>query len=107
PRTDDLYDRNLVAPRPEIAKVIDVGWSFSSPTFIASLAAFHTDFENRIERQFDEAAQIFYSVNVGKVKLKGIDGQASWKPEDYVSIYASISYVDSEIQSNFPNGTNG
>jgi iron complex outermembrane recepter protein len=107
PRTDDLYDRNLVNPKPEIAKVIDVGWRFSSPAFIASLSAYYTDFDNRIERQFDEAAQIFYSVNVGQVKLKGFDAQASWKPETYVSIYGSVSYVDSEIQSNFPNGTGG
>jgi iron complex outermembrane receptor protein len=107
PRTDDLYDRNVVDPDPETSKSFDVGYRFTSPTILASIAAFHNDFDNRIERQFDEAAQIFYSVNVGKVKLQGFDGQVGWQPEKYISIYASASYVDSEIQSNFPNGTGG
>ena len=104
PRTDDLYDRNLVDPDPETSKSFDIGWRYSTPTVIASLAAFHNNFDNRIERQFDEAAQIFYSVNVGKVVLQGLDGQIGWKPQTYLSTYASLSYVDSEIQSNFPNG---
>lgn len=107
PRTDDLYDRNAVNPEPETAEAFDMGWRYTSPTVIASLAAWYNDFDNRIERQFDEAAGIFYSVNVGAVKLKGVDGQIGWKPEDYLSFYASVSYVESEIQSNFPNGTGG
>ena len=107
PRTDDLYDRNLVDPDPEYSKTFDFGVRYSSPTVIASLAAFHNNFNNRIERQFDEAANIFYSVNVGEVVLQGFDGQIGWKPEQYLSFYGSLSYVDSEIQSDFPNGANG
>lgn len=107
PRTDDLYDRNVVDPEPETSKSFDLGWRYSSPTLIASVAAFHNTFDNRIERQFDEAAQIFYSVNVGEVKLQGVDGQIGWKPEDYLSFYTAVSYIDTEIQSNFPNGANG
>jgi len=107
PRTDDLYDRNVVDPEPEKAKVVDLGWRYQSPTLLVSAAAFYNDFDNRIERQFDEAAGIFYSVNVGKVKLKGFDGQVGWMPQEYLSFYASLSYVDSEIQSNFPNGAGG
>lgn len=107
PRTDDLYDRNVVDPDPETSKSFDLGWRYSSPTLIASVSAFHNTFDNRIERQFDEAAQIFYSVNVGEVKLQGFDGQLGWKPEDYLSFYTSLSYVDTEIQSNFPNGAGG
>ncbi|MEO8115408.1 MAG: TonB-dependent receptor, partial [Phenylobacterium sp.] len=57
--------------------------------------------------QFDEAAGIFFSVNVGEVKLRGFDGQIGFKPADYLSTYASLSYVDSELQNNFPNGAGG
>jgi iron complex outermembrane receptor protein len=107
PRTDDLYDRNVVDPGPEKGHAFDLGWRYQSPTLLASVAGWINNFDNRIERQFDEAAQIFYSVNVGNVKLKGVDGQVGYKPTDYLSAYASLSYVESEIQSNFPNGTGG
>jgi iron complex outermembrane receptor protein len=107
PRTDDLYDRNVVDPGPEKAHAYDIGWRYQSPMVLASVAAFYDKFQNRIERQFDEAANIFFSVNVGDVVLKGIDGQIGFQPTDYLSAYASLSYVDSELQNNFPNGANG
>lgn len=107
PRTDDLYDRNLVDPGPERAKAYDLGWRYQSPTLMVSVAAFYNDFHNRIERQFDEAAGIFFSVNVGDVTLKGIDGEIGYKPVDYLNFFASFSYVDSELKSNFPNGAGG
>ena len=74
---------------------------------IASLSAYHYNFKNRIERQFDEASQIFFSVNVGKVRLQGFDGQIGFKPNEIVSFYGSLSYSDSEIRSDFPNGVVG
>jgi iron complex outermembrane receptor protein len=107
PRTDDLYDRNAVNPQPEIADAYNLGWRWTSPTLLMSVDAWTNNFKNRVERQFDEAAGIFYSVNVGEVKLKGVDAQVSYKPEDYLSFYGSLSYVQSEIQSNFPNGAGG
>jgi iron complex outermembrane receptor protein len=107
PRTDDLYDRNAVDPGPETADAYDIGYRYQSTNLLVSVAAFYNDFKNRIERQFDEAGGIFYSVNVGEVKLKGVDGQIGYKPEDYLSFYASVSYLESEIQSNFPNGAGG
>lgn len=107
PRTDDLYDRNVVDPGPERAKAYDLGFRYQTPQLLLSVAGFYNSFQNRIERQFDEAAQIFFSVNVGDVVLKGIDGQVGFRPTDYVSAYASLSYVDSELQNNFPNGAGG
>jgi iron complex outermembrane receptor protein len=41
------------------------------------------------------------------VVLKGIDGQIGFQPTEYLSTYASLSYVESELQSNFPNGSGG
>jgi iron complex outermembrane receptor protein len=104
PRTDDLYDIIEVDPKPETADSFDVGVRYQSSRIILSAAAFHISFKNRIERQFDEAAQIFFSVNVGDVTVKGFDGQAGFRPTDNLSIIGSISYVDSEIKDDFPNG---
>ncbi len=108
PRTDDLYDIFQVDPDPETADAFDFGVRYQSPVIIASVSAFHYSFKNRIERQFDEAANLFFSVNVGDVTLKGFDGQLGFKPVETLSVYGTLSYVDSEIKDDFPNGvTNG
>lgn len=102
PRTDDLYDQKLADPGPEIAKAIDLGIRYQTPQLLISAAVWHNNFTNRIERTFDEQAGIAFSTNVGDVKLTGFDGQIGWKPTDYLSAYASFSYVDSEIQDDIP-----
>lgn len=102
PRTDDLYDKKLTNPDPEIAHVYDLGYRFQSPTVLLSASVWYNDFTNRIERAFNEQDNIAFSVNVGDVKLKGFDTQFGFKPVDYLSFYASFSYVDSELQNNIP-----
>ncbi|MES1202494.1 MAG: TonB-dependent receptor [Pseudomonadota bacterium] len=107
PRTDDLYDQKLVNPNPETTKAYDFGLRYQTPKFLASGAVFYNDFNDRIERQFDEAANNFFSINVGQVILKGFDGQVVFRPIKALSLFASYSYVESELQSNFPNGAGG
>lgn len=102
PRTDDLYDKKLTNPKPETAHVVDVGYRFQSPTVLFAASAYYNNFTNRIERAFNEQDNIAFSVNVGDVKQKGFDAQFGFKPEDYISFYASFSYQDSELQQNIP-----
>ncbi len=102
PRTDDLYGQQLTTAGPEIGDAFDLGWRYQSPTLLVSAAAWRNNFKNRIERAFDEAAGIAFSVNVGDVTLQGLDGQVKWSPEEYLSFFASLSYVDSEIKDNIP-----
>jgi len=107
PRTDDLYDKKLTKPAPETAHVIDFGYRFQSPTVLFSASAYYNNFTNRIERAFNEQDNIAFSINVGDVKQKGFDAQFGFKPEDYISFYASFSYQDSELQENIPGTTPG
>lgn len=102
PRTDDLYDRDDVDPGPEKAKAYDLGVRFNKGPFMAAGAIWMNQFSNRIERVFDEQAGIAFSTNVGDVDLWGIDGQVGFKPMDTLSVYGSISYINSEIQDNIP-----
>lgn len=104
PRTDDLYDQKLTNPNPETTETFDIGYRYTSPVFIVAVDAFHTNFHSRIERAFDEAANIFYSINIGDMKLKGVTGELGFKPSRVWSGYASISYVDTEILADIPNG---
>jgi len=107
PRTDDLYDRKLTNPDPEITNSYDLGYRYQSPTVLFSAAVWYTDFSNRIERAFNEQDNIAFSVNVGDVKKKGFDAQFGFRPEDYLFFYASFSYQDSELQQNIAGTTLG
>jgi iron complex outermembrane receptor protein len=107
PRTDDLYDQKLVNPAPETTTAFDIGYRYQTGNVVGAVAIFSNSFENRIVRTFDEENGIFNSRNVGKVELKGVDGQVGWEPLDGLSLYASASYITTELQSNLPNGANG
>jgi iron complex outermembrane receptor protein len=107
PRTDDLYDQILVDPGPETSKTFDLGVRYQTGAFLVSAAIYRTNFKNRIERVLDEPSGIAFSQNVGDVENQGFDAQIGWKPTDTLSIYASYSYIDSEIQQDIPNAVAG
>ena len=107
PRTDDLYDQVLVDPGPEHTKAYDVGVRYSQGPLLGSVAVWKNDFSNRIERVLDEPSGIAFSQNVGDVEQWGIDGSAGFQPTDDLSVYGTISYIESEIQQDIPNATTG
>ena len=107
PRTDDLYDQVLVDPGPETSKTFDLGVRYLAGGFMAAAAVYKTDFQNRIERVLDEPSGVAFSQNVGDVRNQGFDAQLGFKPADFLSFYASYSYIDSEIQQNIPNAVAG
>ncbi|GAA0383495.1 TonB-dependent receptor [Brevundimonas terrae] len=104
PRTDDLYDVVDVNPEPETTNSYDIGYRFQSGTLIASIAAWKTDYANRIVRTYDEAADMYLTRNVGDVTLQGIDGQIGWSPIENLSLTGSFTYTDSEVKNDLPNG---
>ncbi|MNX38935.1 Fe(3+) dicitrate transport protein FecA precursor [compost metagenome] len=104
PRTDDLYDFGDPNPTPETTQTFDLGYRYQSGSIIASVAAWRTDYENRIVRAYDEVEDTSYSRNVGSVTLQGIDGQIGWAPVEGFSLYASVSFLDSEIKDDLLKG---
>jgi iron complex outermembrane receptor protein len=107
PRTDDLYDQVLVDPGPEHTSNYDVGVRYSQGPWIASVSVFRNNFKNRIERVLDEPSGIAFSQNVGDVRYTGVDGAVGFKPLDTLSIYASASYLKSEILQDIANASAG
>lgn len=104
PRTDDLYDVVDVNPEPETTNSYDLGYRYQSGSVIASVAAWRTDFSNRIVRTFDEAANLFLTRNVGDVTLQGVDGQIGWSPMENLNLTGSFTYTDAEVKNDLPNG---
>ncbi len=111
PRTDNLYTATLVngkgAPadtQPETTRTFDVGYRYASGQLLATVAAWSTKYKNRIVQSYDPDLGISIDRNVGDVDAFGLDTQAAWRLADYLTVTASYSYNNSEIQSDLVNG---
>ena len=107
PRTDNLYSVRRLAdgslaranPDPEQTDSIDLGWRYSSENLIASAALWQSQYKNRIVSSFDPDLGFFIDRNVGDVDLQGLDLQAGWSVNDWMTVSANASYNDSELKS--------
>jgi iron complex outermembrane recepter protein len=107
PRTDSLYavtrlaDGSLGNPdvQPETTRTVDFGYRYQTPTLIASAAVWRTDYSDRIVSSFDQDLGFNVDRNVGDVESYGFDGSLGWEPTDRLSIFASVSLLESELQS--------
>lgn len=115
PRTDDLYDRIPASPEPEIANNYDLGYRYQSGRLIASVSAYYSAFDNYIVRAFEEVFDdqgnlldtIAYTTNAGEVNRWGADGQLGYFFNDNFSLYATASYLGSEVVDDLPGTTAG
>jgi iron complex outermembrane receptor protein len=113
PRTDSLYTvrRNpttfeieLTSAEPEKTDSFDLGYRYQGDQITASVALWKTSYSNRIVNAFDDLLGIFVDRNVGKVELQGFDAEVAYQPDwlEGLTLYASTSYIDSELKENVP-----
>ncbi len=110
PRTDDLYDRVPADPDPERSRNYELGYRYGGSDLIVSASVYYAQFENFIVRAFEtlpDLSTIAYSVNAGDIDRWGIDGQIGYQVTDAFSVYASASYISTEIQDDLPNTSGG
>ncbi|AYA63347.1 TonB-dependent receptor domain-containing protein [Alteromonas sp. RKMC-009] len=97
-------DADLSVIEPETADNIDLGVRYSTPGFNASLTYYTIKFDNRIRFvsaeqsegiDFLEEGAGGY-VNDGGVESDGIEASAQWQATEYLSVYASYTYNNSE-----------
>jgi iron complex outermembrane receptor protein len=107
PRTDNLYaavrnvgETEITRPTPEseTTKSYDLGWRLNHPTNIASLALYYIDYTNRIVSTFNSTLGYNEDRNVGDVKVQGFDAQLGHRFGELVTLTASASFNDSELQ---------
>lgn len=110
PRTDNLYPVRRQAdgsigrgiPESEQTKAYDVGYRVNSNAFLASVALYAVDYDNRIASAFDPDLGFSVDRNLGKVEVMGVDVQGGWRMVDALTVSGSVSYNDSELQDNVP-----
>lgn len=109
PRTDSLYtvarlaDGSIGNPtvQPESTQTFDVGYRYTTSTLLGTIAAFSTSYDNRIVNTYDEDLGTFVDRNVGAVELRGVEASVGWSPIEQLSLYASASFLDSELQDDY------
>lgn len=107
PRTDDLYDVQIVNAQPETTKLFEVGYRYQSGPILGSIGGYTSKFENRIVRAFDQDLGINIARNVGAVRFKGFDGQIGYEVAKGVELYGTYSYTDTKLLNDLQFGRNG
>ncbi|WP_135212466.1 TonB-dependent receptor [Vitreimonas flagellata] len=108
PRTDDLYNglsaAQLDVVEPETTQSFDIGYRYSGENLYASVGAWHSQFQNRIVRVFDQDQGINISRNVGDVEMQGAELSLGYQVTDALSALFSTAYTESEVQDNLQTG---
>jgi len=115
PRTDSLYgirrfaDGTVGNPtvQPESAQNFDLGYRYSAPTLVGTVSVFANNEENRIVSSFDDDLGQFVDRNVGSVERIGAEGSIGWSPLEALSLYASATWMQTEVQDDYVNNTVG
>lgn len=110
PGTDNLYQSlifpvGVSAPKPETTDNFDGGIRYTSSKIQAQLAAWYTNFDNRLASSFDPELQITIFRNLGTVHKYGLDGQIAYQPIQPLTLYAFGSVLKSKILDNVQAGT--
>jgi iron complex outermembrane receptor protein len=109
PRTDSLYavtrfaDGSIGNPtvQPETSKNYDLGYRFTKSTLVLQASAFFNQFDNRIVSTYDEDLGQFVDRNVGSVETTGFEASVGWEPIENLSLYASATFTDSQLQDDY------
>jgi iron complex outermembrane receptor protein len=107
PRTDSLYQVNRTSiasgitfsrANPETTQSFDLGYRYQGDDLTISTSIWRTKYFDRIVNTFDDELGFFVDRNVGDVDLQGWDFEAAYTPVDGLTLYGSVSYIDSELQ---------
>ena len=115
PRTDSLYGVRRFADgtignatvQPENAQNFDLGYRYAVPNLVGTVSVFANSEDNRIVSSFDDDLGQFVDRNVGSVERIGAEGSIGWSPIEALSIYASATWLSSEVQDDYVNNTVG
>lgn len=107
PRTDSYYNvsllnNKLTAANPEIetSKNFEIGYRLNLANLYVTASLFQAEDANRIVSSFDPDDGSFKDRNVGDVKRKGFEAQASWQYSKALSFNASFTKTDAKMQDN-------
>ena len=88
----------------ETATNLDVGYRIARDAWTFSGSLYYVDFSNRIASAYVPEANASIDTNVGNVITQGIEMESGYKLSSNWSVYGSLSYTSSKMQSNLITG---
>ena len=86
---------------PEESDHFEIGYKLQLPTFLLNIAAYTTDISGFQANAFDNSTGVTITrlTNAGEVRTRGIEVDAVWSPNEYMSFTGGIALNDAEIES--------
>jgi iron complex outermembrane receptor protein len=88
----------------ETSTNLDLGYRYAGDFWTFSGSVYYIDFKNRLARAYLPEQGITVDINVGDVTTKGFELETGYKLNRNWSIYGSLSYTDSKMQSDLRTG---
>ncbi len=86
----------------ETSTNLDVGYRIARDAWTFSGSVYYIDFNNRIASSIDPTTLNTLDTNVGKVITQGFEVESGYKLSSNWSMYGSLSYTSSKMQSDVP-----
>ena len=88
----------------ETSTNLDVGYRVAKDDWTFSGSLYYIDFKNRIASAYNPATDSSTDINVGSVITQGFELESGYKLSSNWSLYGSLSYTNSKMQSNLRTG---
>lgn len=88
----------------ETSNNVDLGYRYSNDRVMAGATVFAVDFQNRIAVAYDPVSNLSIDNNVGAVATRGMELEAGYQLDSNWSLYGSVSYTSSVMQSDLCTG---
>ncbi|GAN53978.1 TonB-dependent receptor [Tanticharoenia sakaeratensis] len=100
------FDASRGQIRPETAWTYAVGYRYNAPVVSATLYAYRTNFENRLQQITSGSLinPVSAVANVGGVTMNGVDAGLTLRPVRGLSLYNTVSYDHATYDNNIKNG---
>ena len=83
--------------KPETATTADLGWRFYNDTFSASVDAYSSSLNNKQISGFDEYTFATVYLSLPKVRMRGLNTEASYKITPKLTLYGSYAYTKATL----------
>lgn len=106
-QTPAAFTAGFANLKPETSTSFEVGYRYKGDTFQGSIAAYLTDFKDRLLNVAVTAGIVSVPgtlANVGKVQSKGIEAAMSWTPVQNWTWFNSLTLNNSQYKSDYLNG---
>jgi iron complex outermembrane recepter protein len=81
--------------KPEVADTVELGWRYYADHLSASVDAYASNLKNKQLSGYDEASSETVYLSVPELHQRGVDGEASYKILDNLTLYGSYAYTKS------------